>query len=309
MSFRNKKKAIDGPSARPDPWGLVSDRNEKRSRRKEEEKAKADLPLPLNVWGLAGFILGALGLLAASLVGIWIVTVALSALGVGAVAWGWVATRHDRQPKDRVWLNLGGGMSGVVLLITLFLPGLLNDLWPVDVPVAAADANKLELVERDTPDERKPLGADDWANAATQAIRQDDALVRLESVKAGAVPGKNSAQYLQIHFRLANVGRKQDFTFEGFDKDARLPVLKDNSGRSFTFVEQRPRVTARGEPKFVEPNSQPVPVTATQKAEYLLVFELPPTGPYLLELPAAAWGRTGVCRFRIESSFDSTNRK
>jgi hypothetical protein len=265
--------------------------------------------LRVNVWGLAGSVLGALAVITASVVGVWALTVLLAVLGLAAVAWGWVATREERHTRDRVWLSLGGVLSGGVLLLALACSGLLNPRWPADVAVAASDPNKLELADRGNPDVRQPLGDGEWADAATQAIRQDDVLVRLESAQAGPVSGRGSTSYLLIHFRLANIGRTQDIPFEGFSKHTHAPVLKDGAGRSFAFLEQRPRLVARGDPVFGEPGPQSLSVTATVKAESLLVFELPSPGPWFLEVPASAWGRDGMCRLRIKGYFDSTNRK
>src|SRR5262249_33929781 len=79
-------------------------------------------------WGTLAFILGVLGLLLASSVGIRLVTVALSSLGLLVAAIGLPASKA-RRPRDRLWLGLGGLVSGLVLGAALFFPGLVNDFW------------------------------------------------------------------------------------------------------------------------------------------------------------------------------------
>jgi len=243
-------------------------------------------------------------LLSSQLVGIWLVTVLLSVLGMAAIVRGFVVTNNDRQKKDKVWLTLGGIVNLSIFLLAIFFSGTLNVRWPIDKAVAATDPNKFELVKRNKPQERTPLEDGESADALTEAIRQGDALVRLESVQVGPISGKGATSYLLIHFRLVNLGHNQTISFEGFG--SHQPVLKKDSS-VYPFIEARPRIKAvRGPAAFEEPNGKTLNLAMSERADSLLVFELPPLqSSLILEVPAEAWGRTGVCKLRIDKLFDS----
>jgi len=248
-------------------------------------------------------------LVQASLTQYRIVTVALSAVGVAVLIRGIMVTKGQRQTKDKVWLTAAGVLTGGVFLLALVAPGMLNHFWSIDTAVATSDPNKLEVVGRtpQTQGEKKPLTAEDWVDAATQAIIQDDVRVRLESVKADTLSDKGATSYLLIHFRLDNMRGEQVIKFQGFSNPHHLPVLKDESGRSYTFLEQRQRKVERGPAVFDAPGEKLLELSSNQRAEVLLVFELPPAGALKLELPASTWGRRGVCRISITGFFDSLN--
>jgi hypothetical protein len=204
-------------------------------------------------------------------------------------------------------------VSGLVLLVALAVPGLLNERWLMDAPVAD-DPEAQVLVGRDKPPltEGRRLSAEDWAEAHTDAVRQGDVVIRVESVKVGPLPGLPDPDYLQVHLRVAICRRERTITVEGFGGD-RQPALTDDAGHSYTFREARPRRQARGEPVFdasapqeaaLGPGSGPFPL---ENQDYLFVFAAPPS-PFAslkLEVPAAAWGRKGTCRFRISQLFDN----
>jgi hypothetical protein len=128
-------------------------------------------------WGMAAFVLAVLALLLASLVGVRWLTLTLSALGALVALMGIPATGTARESKDRVWLALGGILSGVVLCLTLFVPGLINDFWSLDVAVPETDPNQLVLVPHNQPrDPGRSMAADDWADTVKEATRQGDLL-------------------------------------------------------------------------------------------------------------------------------------
>ena len=79
-----------------------------------------------------------------------------------------------RRTKDRVWLSLGGIVSGAVLTVAIVAPGYLNSWWELDVAVAVSDANKLVLVPRAQPkDPGTPLKDDDWIDAAKDRFTKE----------------------------------------------------------------------------------------------------------------------------------------
>jgi putative heme-binding domain-containing protein len=241
-------------------------------------------------WGMAAFVLAVLGLLLASLVGVRWLTLTLSALGA-LVALVGIGTA--RESKDRVWLALGGILSGVVLCLTLFVPGLINDFWALDVAVPEPDPNQLVLVPHNQPrDPGRSMAADEWADTVKDAIRQGDLFVCVESVTAGRLPEKGTTSYLIVNLRVFQIEAERGTTFQDF-KDKRQPVLRDDSGREYPFLGHRQR----------RPFITVIEAGGGLVLDQLLVFELPPPGSKFLKLqiPASAWGRQGACRFCIGS--------
>jgi len=266
------------------------------------------MPVWINPWGLAAFVLGGLALYLAPLVGVRSLTVTLSALGVGLVVLGVPFTWRKKKSKNWRWLALGGAMSGGVLLLALFAPGLLNLYWAMDFPIVQPDPNKLMVVDRNAAQgEGRPLATEDWVDASTEAVRQNDAILCLQGVRVGPLKDRGSASYLQVHFRLANSGYARKIKIEPFDNDKHRPVLSDDSGQSYPFLDQRRRNLAAGVLDFKPPSQEAAEVGAPRFLDYLLVFELPPGGgkALKLQLPASAWGREGVCRFRISDCFEA----
>jgi hypothetical protein len=263
------------------------------------------MPPWVSQWGLAAFILGTVSLLAASLVGEWLVTLLLAASGLVIVVLGRRATGAGRTRSDGVWLALGGALNGLVLCLAIVFPGLLNNRWAIDFAVPRADPDEQVVVPVNKPrDQGTVLTADDWVDASKDAIRQDDLLLNVESVRVGPVADKGPGAYVAVHLQFANVG-SATINFQGFDRDAHLPVLTDASGISYTFVEQRQRTPASGEAVFGPPKRGGMSLSATKSQGYLLVFDSPPLGLKSMKvaLPASAWGRKGVYQFLISRPF------
>jgi hypothetical protein len=259
----------------------------------------------MSPWGVAAATLAGLGLLQASLVGVRWLTTLLAVLGIAAVVLGIVFTRRNMKTKDRTWLTLGGALSGVVLLVVHYSPGTLNLRWGMDFPVAQNDPNKMERISREHPElEGKPLSAEDWVDASTEAIRQDDVGIRVESVSAGELPEVGPKSYLQVHLRLLNFGQNRLIKVEGFDTDRNKPLLTDDSGRSYPLLEVWPRKGSKAPPVF-EKSAPQTGLSPGRRLDRLLIFQLPAAGvgALKLEVPASAWGRKGSCKMRLPADY------
>jgi hypothetical protein len=236
----------------------------------------------------------------------------LAALGSGTVLWGLFGTRQDIQTKDLVWLGLGGAMSVIVLCLALFSPGLLNARWALAAPVAKSDTNLFVRVPRDQPQHKgKPLADGEVVDGRSEAIRQDDVVLRLESVTIGPLAGKGEKWYVQVHCRVLNAGQSKIVTFQGFGPGTNHPVLTDAAGRSYRFLEHRPRTdnATKGPPTFGDAlESMAAPVVPTAKLDSLLVFDFPTSGgdEMKLEIPASVWGGEGKCRLSIAAPFEAS---
>jgi hypothetical protein len=263
------------------------------------------MPAWVSPWGLAAFLLGTAALLAASLIGERLVTLLLSAGGLTAVVLGRRATGAERKTSDGAWLALGGAMSGLVLCLTIISPGVLNNRWAIDFAVPQADPDEQVVVPLNKPrDQGTVLTADDWVDAAKEAIRQDELLLNVESVRVGPLADKGPGAYVAVHLQFANIG-SATINFQGFDREKNLPVLTDTSGSSYAFVEQRQRTPASGEVVFGPPKRGGMALSPTKHQGYLLVFEAPALGFQTLkmELPASAWGRKGTYQFLVSKPF------
>ncbi len=268
----------------------------------EEEDAE---PGRVNPWGAAGLIFATLGILAATVVGNRMATYTFLGLGLVAVivGIGWTALR--RKPMNVSWLAIGGAVNVAALGMVLFAPGLLNRYWTMDGAVPVPDPHKLVAAPRDNPrGEGRALAPDDWVDAVTELIRQDDAQIRINAVALGPVPDKPGQTFLLVNIRLANV-RNDKVVFEGFAKTKHPPVLKDGSGKSFACLEQRQRKPAAGAVVFIAAEPQTIAVGQGGQFDLQLVFEAPPAdfSTLKLELPASAYGRKGVCKFAIPELF------
>jgi hypothetical protein len=273
----------------------------------EEEEEQSPVPSWVSPWGAASFGPASLAMVLAVVLGSRLLTVALALVGVALVWVGIRATQEDRKTRDRVWFYLGGALNGLILILVLFLPGALNNWWALDRPAPPREPNKQVRVPRDrTQEEGQPLTEDDWSDAATDALRQDNLLVRVESVKAGQLADKGTGSYLLVHLRLANVGQGEPIPFEGFGSQHQ-PKLTGDGGAALAFQEQRLRKPARGALVFEATGPRVVEVQPTIPQDLLLIFESPPSRfeELRLEIPSSAWGRKGMCKWRISALFDS----
>jgi len=249
----------------------------------------------VNVWGLcavtmttAGWLLAGVGLarwpaILLSALGLLVVV-----LGVFASQWNGPATCHEHKGRDSSWLLLGGTMSLVILASALFAPQWLNSRWEMDFAVAAPNADQLLLVSLEGETTVKKLRDSDWADADQGAIQQGDVRVRIEWARVTAASSKDGASpSLLIGVSIVNAGFLRRIPYEGANSAAHVCRLRDNAGNEY-----RPQRSPRAIITMLQP---------TQTVEDVLAFEPPPPSvPYLeLELPAAAWGTEGTCRFRI----------
>jgi hypothetical protein len=272
-----------------------------------EAAAESDVPAWISPWGVASLCCAALALITSTALGIRWLTLLVAAVGIIVVVVGVYSTGESRDTKDRVWLSVGGGLNGLVLCVALFVPGLLNSWWWIDTSAPTNDPNHQVVVPYDDPlaPGRQPVD-DEWADAASEAVRQNDALVRLQSVKIGPLKGRGSRKYLLVHFRLANCGREQIIKFDGFVNNAHRLVLTSESGQAYPLLEQRKRKPTKAPAVFEESSESAFELLPTMPQDLLLVFEAPPSSfePLRLEVPSSAWGRNGVCRLRIAAPFE-----
>jgi hypothetical protein len=254
------------------------------------------LPAWLNGWGATAFFLASVALLFAAFALPRFLTLILSGLGLLVGLAGVVASLQDRKVKDVVWLALGGGGGGLLLLLASFAPSLLNAEWGMDFDVAEPDLNKQVMVSRDNKSEVKELTDRDRVDATTNAIRQGDVFVRVESVVVDGSAEKDKPALL-IALHVANVGPLHNVTYHGQASGEHAAVARDSRGKEIPTRNLGPSAKKLGQLKTVS-------ILPNHEVTDLLAFEAPWLGTECVEvdLPSAAWGRQGVCKFKISRS-------
>src|SRR3954471_10893799 len=185
-------------------------------------------------WGALAFALAVFALLVASLTLQRSLTIALAGLGVIAAALGLPGLSSRR---DRPWLLVGGFLGGAVVLLGSFAPWVLNTYWAMDLPVPEPDPHPLVVTPRtDVRAKGSPLSPDTWADADTEAIRQDDLLIWVHSVVAGRLPDKAAKPYLLVNFKLSQLRTDREIAVSSLT-GTQSPVLTDASGATWSLVE------------------------------------------------------------------------
>jgi hypothetical protein len=254
------------------------------------------LPAWLNGWGAVAFFLASLALLFAAFTFPRLVTISLAVLGFLVGLAGVLASLPEWKTKDGVWLLLGGGGSALLLLLALFRPGALNSQWGMDFAVAEPDANKQMLMSRDGKTETRELGPGERIDAETNALRQGDVLIRVESVVVDRVLEKNQPGLL-ITLHIANAGPLREVVYHGQGSDEHLAVVRDSQGNKLPRRNPGPRAKKSTPLKTVS-------LFPLHETKDFLLFDPPWSGTAHLELDLpAAWGREGVCKFKIPRTF------
>jgi hypothetical protein len=208
----------------------------------------------------------------------------------------YVTRLGGRDLRPLVWLGMAGAACFVVLLVVLW--GRV---------AARNEGNQFVAIEPDpheflivTPDNRQivnDLGRAEWADAATTALRQRDVHIRIVSAKVDAPPLKRSAagadtsQALVILVQIANSARTAPAGYQGLLKGATPPALTDERGKSYPL-------------RRYPPDALDSTITSNKPVQEWLVFEpvAADVESVKLELPASAWGGSGMCRFHIPRS-------
>jgi hypothetical protein len=261
-------------------------------------RPSSTLPNWINAWGVLAFFFAALALLVAAFALARFLSISLAVVGLATGLAGVLAQREEWHLKDSVWLALGGGGSGLLLLLALFAPSWLSVRWGMDFDVPETDRNKQMLVSRDNRTEVKELLSGDRVDAETNAIRQGDIFVRVESAVVER-PSEKEQPALVITLHIANVGQLYNVAYHGQASGKHPAVVRDSRGK-----ELQRRDWAAKDKKKPHPLGE-VSILPTHEVKDLVVCETPWSGTAQLELdlPAAAWGREGVCRFTISTSF------
>jgi hypothetical protein len=222
---------------------------------------------------------------------------ALCSAGLGLLLGvvGAVMPRQAWKSKDAIWLALGGGGCGLLLLVGLFRPGWLNDRWAMDFEVNEPDYNKQFVVPRTAKAEGKELRDEDRVDAATHAIRQGDLLIRIESAEVKRLT-PSDPPLLLVFLHIENIGQLHIVAYHGQGLGEQPAVVRDSRGKALQRRDLGLHARKLGQVK----NANVLP---NHEIKDLIAVEAPWNGTAHVEvdLPSAAWGRAGVCKFTIPS--------
>lgn len=254
------------------------------------------MPEWINPWGVCAFAVAALVMLCAAFaLPRWLV---LCCAGVGLVLGlvGLAARPDEWKIKDAVWLALGGGGCGLLLLIGLSRPAWLCDRWAIDFAVPEPDGNKQLMVSRNNDKEVNELHGGDRVDAAAHAFRQGDLMLRVESAVVKRVT-PNDPPVLLITLHVGNVSPVHMLTYHGQAGGSQGVVVRDSRGKEL------PRRELAKATKLEQLGN--ATVLPLHDVKDLLAVEAPWSGTAHIEvdLPSAAWGREGVCKFTIPGTF------
>jgi hypothetical protein len=256
----------------------------------------SSLPEWINVWGVLAFSLAALAMLFAALtLPRWLV-LPLAGLGFLLGLIGAAVQLNEWKLKDGIWLALGGGGCGLLLLIGLSRPDWLSGRWGRDFVVPASDSGNLLMVSRSNAAESKEMRSDDRADAAMYAIRHGDLLVRLERAEVQQ-PTNNEPPILLIALHVENAGQVHIITYHGQGSGKYPAVVRDSRGKELPRRDLGTEAEKRGQIPTVT-------ILPAHEINDLIAVEAPwpGTAHVHVDLPSAAWGREGVCQFTIPSS-------
>jgi len=236
----------------------------------------------ISPFGLAAAFLASSAVAVASMSSTRSITFALALAGVVIGVIGLIAASR------RASTAIGGLLCAAVLAVAWWSPAVLNPLWTSAAP-SPSDPNELVVTLRTKArGPGRPLQPNEWVDGAKEGLRQDDLFIQLQSVKADRLPDKGSTEFLLVNLRLDQLRDGRSMRFERFVKGKHDPKLTDDTGREYAFLGDRVR-------------KSPSKLDRLFLVDQYLIFELPGKVQHLnLELPASAWGRAGVCRFRID---------
>lgn len=273
----------------------------------DESEDEGWKPHPL---GVLACIAGGVTLIAATRPGWAFLTRPLSAVGF---LLGGVALLHalGGRPVRQLFPAAGVVLSGLVLAVALFAPGLLGPRYEVSRIRSDYDPEAVRMIPLKLGrDSASGLEANGWADASRAAVQQGNVRVQVTGAVVGPVQVVDSKKrytkfpLLAVGVRVQHLGHGPLFRFVHWGTTGERTVPQVVATRDGTRL--TPAHLGADVPAGVTYGHD---VYETRALDDLLVFEAPAGhGPVRLELPAEAWGGRGSFRFQIPASMIVTQR-
>lgn len=226
-------------------------------------------------------------------------------LAVGVCVFG-LAVAGTAGGTRSMAIALGGvGLSALALALALFAPSALGPTYERSREKPDPNADALRAIPRQFGPEAGALpDPASHVDASTFALQQGFARVTIVEASVGPVQLVDSKRrftkehYLTLSVRVQHLGHGAPFQFShwgGRGAQVVPPATATAQGRKLA-----PAQFGRDVPLGVTAGSE---VPAGQNVGDLLLFEAPdPNAPVRVELPAEAWGGTGVFKFEVPVS-------
>jgi hypothetical protein len=250
--------------------------------------------------------------LAAASLGVCALTLLIAATGrvsflvapLAAIAGivGLIACRRSRRVEKPLVMPVTAAVVGLfVFLVALVFPPALGPGYEA-ARDRAPSASEIRVIPHTSHLQDSDLQSGEWVDASKASLQQGRVRVEVTDVSIILGPEKE----LRVRIRMQRTKKGEEIAAGAFaaplvwDERARA-TLRDAAGTSYV---QKPSVPGRA--RGTGPSSASM-VTVDVSHE-LLVFDLPssPTDGLKLELPAAAWGGTGVLKFSIPGNLVRT---
>lgn len=244
---------------------------------------------------LASCLCGSVGLLLAGSSSLHGAALGLAGLGLLIGSFGLLIV-PDERGRGQLWRGAGSVLSAAVLVLGVFWPGLLHNVWPTS---AAQQHDEAGLTSISFGKGGTQADAAEWVDASSRAAMQGDVRVRIVSVGVGPVrltDGRGARltreNYVHVVVRVYNAGTERVLSYRTWNDGA--PNLRNQNDKPLALA----RFDAGSE---IAGRTRGGDLRPGRNLTDLLLFEVPATElrSLRLELPADHAGGRGVLRFTI----------
>ena len=268
-------------------------------------------PVGPGVWATAGLsAVAAVGAgVSAAVTSLSFLVIPLAVVGAVAGAWVLVTLFLRQRPwLERVVPAVAAAGSALILLTAVFAPDVLSPQYDAGRQKSTYDPAAVEVVPvgGELVDPRTLGSATDGVDASRAALQQGPVRVQVTGVTVGpvelatATPSATAEKYLVIGVQIRHVGHGGPVSFVVWGSAVPKPItdVRLTRGNTPVAVADLGTKAVRGKMYFEHALTPSTALTTK------LVFDVPPgpAEPLTLELPAEAWGQTGVFRFRIPAA-------
>jgi len=260
--------------------------------------------------GLVSCTFGGAALIAAQWPSTLLLTRPLSAIGL---ALGLFAVIHalGGRPIRQLFPVIGLSLSSLTLAVALLFPGFLGSRYEASRQRTDYNANALRVVPlRLTAGTSEGLETDGWVDASRAAVQQGTMRVQITGATLGPVQVVDSKkrytrkQYLSVGVLLQHLGHGPPVRFVHWGTTGERTVASAIATR-----DERPLTPAQLHPDVAVGLTNAHELFPGKLIDDVLVFEPAGSGPVLVELPADAWGGTGLFRFKIPAAMITQNSR
>lgn len=269
-------------------------------------------PRAARVAGILAILLGFAALFGSSALGLPMIVLPFSGLGLLIGLAAWFQARRTR--PDWLFPGLGTGLSGGVLVLALILPSWLGPAFQIYRDQKKPDLIAIQIVPLPGSSGNGVLLNPEWIDASRAGLRQGGLNVRVADVQLVAADSKvfrkpptgPAQKYLIVKLTIQRAASGREFAAsqwgqeESGANDAPL-TLTDAAGNSYVPLP----IDLKSGSSGLEQSSGAFPVSlANPSFVFAGTDSLPET--LRLEIPLAPWGGAGTFRFSLPATMIRT---